>query len=314
MSIITRLAVKIEYFARHYNPWTKVYACARSLLAFGTLITLIFNDSGILFRPTAQFSQAPACIGIAKVSIFCLFNDNLELARFICILLLLIVLTGFYPRITALFHWWVSFSVITTMTIVDGGDQIASVLTLLLIPIAITDNRKNHWNDQPVSNSIYSRILVYSTICVIRLQIAILYFHSSVSKFNVEEWVDGTAVYYWFLDPMFGIPYEKRTILVNMLSNGIFVAALTWGTLILELLIATTLFLPPNHRMRRLLLPVGLLFHIGILLIHGLVSFFFSMAASLILLLIPATSTSLSNYRKSKHSKIDTDPPKIEAV
>lgn len=36
-----------------FNPWTNAYGLARSLIGLATLLTLLFNDSSILFKPAA---------------------------------------------------------------------------------------------------------------------------------------------------------------------------------------------------------------------------------------------------------------------
>ena len=38
--------------------------------------------------------------------------------------------------ITAIPHWWISWSFITSVTVQDGGDQITAVLSLLLVPVS----------------------------------------------------------------------------------------------------------------------------------------------------------------------------------
>jgi len=73
-------------------------------------------------------------------------TNILVLMKWLAILVLLFVIIGYFQKIACLLHWWVSFSFLYSATIIDGGDQIASILTFLLIPICFLDNRKNHWN------------------------------------------------------------------------------------------------------------------------------------------------------------------------
>jgi antimicrobial peptide system SdpB family protein len=120
---------------------------------------------------------------------------------------------------------------------------------------------------------------------VIRLQVAVVYLHASVGKMKVEEWTNGTAVYYWFLHPVFGAADWLRPVLVPLLMSPVPVTVLTWGAVILELILFAGLFMERRHR--RWLLWVGLAFHFGIVLVHGLVGFFFAMAGALILYLWP---------------------------
>lgn len=108
-----------------------------------------------------------------------------------------------------------------------------------------------------------------------------------VGKLFVEEWINGTAVYYWFTHSYFGV----NPLFINpvrlVLSNDIIVLFIIWGTLIFEFLLAVCLILPKNDHKRILFLILGICFHLDIEFIHGLVSFYFVMAAALVLYLIP---------------------------
>lgn len=202
----------LEDLSKRTYPWTNVYGLARSLLALGTLLTLVFNDTTILFRPGSGIPDYPLCSGIGNFGIYCLFSQQLDIAKWISITVLLAVLSGWRPRITAIPHWWVSLSLHTSALTLDGGDQVTAVLTFLLLPISLTDDRKWHWSLK--KNTIqtiapfepFRIILSVITYWVIRFQVSIIYFHAFVAKVSIEEWLDGTILYYWFTDPVVGLP------------------------------------------------------------------------------------------------------------
>src|SRR6202048_3251395 len=128
------------------TPWTNVYGVARSLLALATAGTLAFSATGSLFRPAAGLPLAPYCNGPGRISVFCLVPyDRLWLRRGLAVAILLVVPAGCRPGSPALFHWWVSFSFAVSAPIPDGGDQATAVLTLLMLPVALTDPRRWHW-------------------------------------------------------------------------------------------------------------------------------------------------------------------------
>src|SRR6202011_1493848 len=128
------------------TPWTNVYGVARSVLALATASTLAFSATGTLFRPAVGLPPAPYCLGPGRISLFCLVpHDRLSLARWLGVAILLVVASGWRPRVTAIFHWWVAFSLFVSITIPDGGDQATAVITLLLLPVALTDPRRWHW-------------------------------------------------------------------------------------------------------------------------------------------------------------------------
>lgn len=273
------------------SPWTNVYGLARSTLALGTFITLASHHSDLLFRPMGgEVSGMLQGSGAAQWSLFNLTPpEHLEWARLFSVLVLLLVIIGWRPRITGVLHWWVSFSFASTAMLLDGGDHVAVVLSLLLLPITLTDNRRWHWSvaneSDPGILSQLKRDTAVSAMWVIRLQVAIIYFHAGVAKLAVEEWVNGTALYYWFTNPIFGAPSWLEPVLLPLLTSPVGVTLLTWTVLLLEITLFLGLVI--ERRWRPALLVLGLSFHAGIILVHGLVSFFCSMAAALILYLRP---------------------------
>ena len=272
------------------DPWTNVYGLARSLLALCTLITLLLNPATVLFRPAAGVPDAPYCYGVRSASLFCVVpRDHLDVARWIGIVILIIVASGWRPALTAIPHWWVAFSLYCTATIPDGGDQAAAVLTLLLIPVALTDPRTSHWQRPTVSGQAgprpMARLVAVVAKTAIRVQVSIIYFHAFVGKLQVPEWIDGTVLWYWLNDPTFGPAHWMRALVINFAATSIGIVLMTWGTLALEGSLAIALFLPPKIQSK--LLIAGIAFHTGIALLMGLVSFGLAMISALTLYLRP---------------------------
>lgn len=274
----------IERFARDQQPWTNVYGLARTLLAIGGIVTLAFNPPDHLFRPLAGVPEYPVCSGPAALGLFCQFG-SLEIARWVAIAALLVVASGWRPRFTAPLHWWVACSYQANAVVIDGGDQVAAVLTLLLLPVALTDGRKWHWGPPPRDAGLERRLIAGSAIVAIRVQVAAIYLHAAVGKAAVAEWIDGTAVYYFFSDPLFGPNEAIGALLLPIVRNPVGVASITWGTVILELMLFAALL--ADKKRRRGWLIAGLTLHAGIAVVHGLISFMFSMHAAVILYLRP---------------------------
>jgi|GEM_PF-7020792 len=114
-------------------------------LALGSLSTLLFTDISLLIDPLGTESGAAHGDVLYGISIFRLLSDNILLAKWICVVLLCCVVSGYYPRVTCFFHWWTSASMVASFRLFDGGDFITQVMTLLLIPICLQDGRANHW-------------------------------------------------------------------------------------------------------------------------------------------------------------------------
>lgn len=286
--ILTKLGKYALSLVNNDSPWTNVYGLARTFLALGTLLTLLFNQPDILFRPGSGINTYPICQGVGVTGIFCLAAPHLEIARWISIVILLVVASGWRPRYTAILHWWVAISLQTSAITLDGGDQVTTVLTFLLLPIALTDNRKWHWqkaesNDNSTAFTSLRSLIAISALFAIRVQVAIIYFHAAFAKLSLDEWVDGTILYYWLTDSVVGLPDWLR--IITPVFTSPLVVTFTWGSLLLEILLFMALGMPKNRW--KYLLIAGITFHTGIALMMGLVSFGMAMTAALILYLRP---------------------------
>lgn len=284
---INNLEEKLRTFALKRSPYTNVVGFSRSLIALGTLLTLLINPVDTIFirKISGSFIIPPLQNEFAnKINFFyAIGKDNLVVMKWCAIIALILVISGYFQKITSVLHWWISFSFLHSAAVIDGGDQIASILTLLLIPVCFFDNRKNHWDlkkEQLKAANLVSIFFIY----IIRIQVAVIYFHASVGKFENTEWANGTALYYWLNHSFFGMP-DYFSFINNFLENPFFVSILTYGVLILELLLF--LGLVASVRYRKAILIIALGFHFFIILFHGIFSFFFSISAALILYLYP---------------------------
>ncbi|MFF4159235.1 sporulation-delaying protein SdpB family protein [Streptomyces sp. NPDC001678] len=280
-------------------PWGNAYGLARTLLALGTAATLAFSSSATLFRPVVTIGEYPLCQGMTAGGAFCLVpRGQFDLLRWLCVAALLVVASGWRPRITALPHAYISFSVFSGIAIGDGGDQITWILSLLLALVALGDGRHWHWqrhwrtprgpaaDDEPVSRVTRGWALLGTSAWVIaRLQMALLYFQASVAKLPHTEWADGSAMYYWANNSSFGFPEWIRPLTDPVVHSPVGVAALSWLPIALELALAASPLM--SQRARWALLPLGIAFHLGIALLMGLWSFALAMGAGLFLLLSP---------------------------
>lgn len=299
------------------TPWTNVYGVARTLLAISTASTLALNSTSTLFRPIAGVpAPVPYCqVPAQQVGVFCLSHGHVDLARWVCVALLLVVASGWRPRVTAPLHWWISASFQASASTLDGGDQAAAVLTLLLLPIALTDGRKWQWTSprEDAPRSEWRSLVALSALAVVRLQVAAIYFHAAVAKMKVTEWADGTALYYWFTHPTFGGNKAVMVLLRPIIESAFGVTTLTWSVIIFEFALTMGLF--ATRPVRRVLLPLGIAFHSAIILIHGLASFALTMFAALILYLRPTDEAfelrwwrALASWRRRVVGSVSREP------
>lgn len=304
LSLIARIETRFNHIIfslAHKNIYTYKLGIARSTLAFSTFLTLIFNNPLVLFKNGNVFNAENfdgELFFFQKINFFSLFGvEHLILAKYIAILLLFLVISGYRPMITCIIHFWICISFNYATVLIEGGDQIASNLSLMLIPICILDRRKWQWqtlDNLRQRNGTETNLVSNYFHLIIKLQMCLLYFHASIGKIPNQEWANGTAVYYWFNDPTFGMSNWMHKFLDPILFNSFGVATLTWGTMLLELLLFMAIIM--NNRAKWILFILGIAFHIGIIIIHGLVSFFFSMAAGLMLYLFIDNSYGKIDY------------------
>jgi len=246
------------------------------------LITLLCDSNAILFDKDL-FGYNTINSFADNINLFFLFGyEHIWIAEIISVIVLLWVISGYFPYITGILHWWVAFSFCNAASLADGGEQVAAVLLFFLIPVTLLDRRKNHYHS-PKEHSIGRRYVSSMTLkFIIPIQMGILYMHAFTDKlYKLEEWRNGTAVYYFSKDPLFGGGTIEN---LNLFSSTFFVTSATWGTLLLELCLAGALFMSYNSK--KWMLPFGVLFHFLISVMFGLWSFMFSMIGGLIIYLI----------------------------
>lgn len=267
------------------NYFTNVYGVCRSMMAMGTLLTLVFNNTYTLFAERV-IDEIKISHTLQDINLFYMVGfESVWVAKLISIIILALVVSGYIPRITGILHWWVSFSFFNSCLVADGGDQITSVLTLLLIPITLMDGRNNHWNNA-IQTSCYKNFTAFILFSIMELQVAVVYLQAGIEKpYKVAEWVDGTAIYYWLNHNVYGASPAVLAWMDTLLDYPFIVSLFTWGAILFELLLFGVFFMARNRRVK--LLKLVLAFHFTIIIFHGLPSFFFAMAAAATLYLTP---------------------------
>jgi len=289
--MLMAIGKRARRWATRGETWTNVYGLGRSLLATATALTLALNESAVLFRPLAgALSDPPYCgEALPQAGIFCLLSPHLDLARWIAVGLLVVVASGWRPRFTGVVHWWIASALQTSASTVDGGDQCAAVLTLVLIPITLTDDRRWHWHARAPSTlrgwEEVKRLIAANCAALMRLQIAGIYYHAAVGKVHVTEWADGTAVYYWLTHPLFGVNSILAPFIRPLLLNPLTVSMMTWGVIVVELFLMMGLV--ATRAVRKVLLVFGILLHVSIMILQGLGTFSLTMFGALVLYLWP---------------------------
>ncbi|HUG92210.1 MAG TPA: HTTM domain-containing protein, partial [Planctomycetaceae bacterium] len=119
---------------------------------------------------------------------------------------------------------------------------------------------------------------------ILQLQIAWIYLATGIEKLAGTQWLGGTAAYYALqLKHTFGRPWAEALV-----RSDLFVRAVSWGTLVVELGFLPAAFFPflqPFVRLVAVAAALGL--HLGILVLMNVGNFPVVMMAGLILFLPP---------------------------
>jgi antimicrobial peptide system SdpB family protein len=281
--------------------FTSNYGMARSFIALSNIFTFALTD------PHSYFSELTFKVGQSSDMIipnyFLLFgHENLYLSTGLAIGILCWVITGYLPQITGILHAWIIYSFFTVSLIIEGGDQISQIITILLVPITLFDKRISHWHKKDslkYTRPKWIEYLCYSTIVIIQLQMAILYLFAASDKLKVTEWTDGTAFYYWFNHRPFGASEPVHWIFDPLINNHYILPLITWGVITLEILLFAAFFM--NQRNKLVLFCLAVIFHFMIVVVHGLASFFLAMVGGLIIYLLPSEGLKGFSFKNLKH-------------
>ncbi len=260
----------IENCKIHYGS----YAVLRSTLALSTLLTIIFNTTDTLFPAFVENNNLVySKITFLDYNVSYFIFQNILYFKIFSSGILFLVISGGYPRVTGILHFIVSYVFFNTAIAIDGGDQIISNVTFLLIPITLLDRNSNHWKNNQPAKSLFTKTIFHSFSFLICLQVCVIYLHSAIAKLNVDEWLNGTAIWYWFRHEIFGANYFILDVVNFLLKQPSLIYCLNYSIIILEILIAMMLFVNKERFIAKVTFIIAVIFHIGIILMHGIFSF-----------------------------------------
>lgn len=265
---------RVEAAVAAFDPSGTAVQLARSLLAFAQLTVLLANPDRTLFGTVPGQSPRQLCSGISRATLWCVAGPGTapgDAARAVALLVLGAVVLGLWPRWTCVPHWYVAFSFVARTVVVDGGDQVAQIATLLLIPICLGDARRWQWArpERPLPPA--WRGAAYAGHLLLRWQIAIVYFDAALSKLAHHSWRSGAAVPLLVRDPVFGLPAGARPFAEGLLGPAWAGDTVTWAVIAVELSIAVSVLC--GARFRRAGLVLTVLLHAAIILAMGLFGF-----------------------------------------
>ncbi|WP_165436425.1 sporulation-delaying protein SdpB family protein [Amycolatopsis suaedae] len=274
-----RLWADLTRTADEFEPRGRPLAAGRTLLALASGCLLALSPDQALFPRTAGVTDGPVCDGIGRLSMWCLAESggvNLLVCRVIALVVLTLVALGYRPRWTCVPHWYVTYSLSVTMALPDAGEQVIRILTLLLIPICLADDRRWQWRRPARPLPAAWRGRAYAAQLFVRVLGVTIYAEASLSKLAVPAWRDGTAGYYWLVHQHYGSALAVQPPLGTVLHDRIGVSVVTWGALAVELTLALCLF--GSGRVRRTGWALAVSMHGAIALLMGFTTFAMTMA------------------------------------
>jgi hypothetical protein len=146
-------------------------------------------------------------------------------------------------------------------TLGDGGDNITQIVLIYMMFLLPPTSQPKPGTKVWLHNMAFAAIA---------LQLIIMYFVTGTSKVMGNMWTNGTAMYYiaqveWFSTPFFS----------NFFKSDFFAPLAAFSTMFYQLAFPFVVF----SRYKLLLFAVGISFHLGILLMMGLVTFSTAMIA-----------------------------------
>lgn len=267
---------------------------ARALLALATLSVLVSTSWANLTPEIAGLGRPSYCEPPLSIGLFCLDTSPDKIwARSFAIAALGLVVLGVLPAVSSWLHAWVAFSFSVGIGLPDGGEQVSQVVTGLVVLMCLDDWSWCAW--LPRLGALSKSDLItersagvrWAAWMGLRMQMAYIYLHSGISKISQEDWLNGSAMYYFVRDPSFGGSGLVGDLAKWITGMDLGVAFLTWTPILFEIIIA--LLILGNSPKRRLALCMAMILHFGIIILLGLWSFGFIMVSSVALACLPGS-------------------------
>lgn len=254
----------------------------RGIIALGQMSIVLFSSRSHL-TPVTSAGESFVCEGVAAWGAYCVLPDRV--GSVVVLAILGAVCLGLAPLCTGVLHAWASFSIATGIGLPDGGEHVAQVVTLLIVVLLVPDVRRVAWRWGPDAGPQMLVGISMAAWWFLRLQMAGIYLHSAIAKLGVENWVNGSAMYYIVRDPSFGAVGPAGDLMRWLTNRPLGVATVTWGSIAVEIAIAILLL--HRGRARALALGLAVALHAAIIVTIGLWSFGLVMIGAMLVAAAP---------------------------
>ncbi|WP_328811769.1 sporulation-delaying protein SdpB family protein [Rhodococcus sp. NBC_00294] len=281
--MLTATQNRILEAIRAHAYQSRLIGLGRTLIAVSQLSVLVFTPSEYLFVPVGSQTFEMACDQVRSASAYCIIPGSPQTTSYVLMAILALVASGLLPRLTAPLHFWASFSMASSISLPDGGESVAQVMTFFLVFALAGDRRRWHWAKHEVAAETFApsalRAVSWSGAWALRLQVAYLYANSSLAKLSVPQWQEGSATYYVARMESFGSAGIFGDSFRDVVAIPLVSLATSWGSIVAEFAIAI-LVLMPFRNTARATLCISIALHTFIGLMLGIVSFAVIMVGS----------------------------------
>lgn len=292
MTLLSRLRTSIESFETHALHRHGVRAF-RALLGVTLLFRVLteFRYAGLLWGPhgfgngTSTFAFGSTVGGIIDQIFEQPFGPHLLLC--VQAIAAICLICGYCERFCGVVAWFTLFTLGNRLPeLQDGGDNVAT-LALLFSTMLLPHRVQQHGRLTTWIHNVGVAVLIF--------QICLLYFTAGTMKIGGGVWRDGTALYYisstrWFSHPT----------ALEMFKHAIPSMLAAYATMLHQLWFPIAVF----TRLRLPWLLFGVMFHIGIAVFMGLITFSMFMVALELLIISDVHYERFAAFRSACVSRV----------
>lgn len=284
-----------NYYSMHS---TNKYLYGTSLARVGLGLIILYNYLILYFQRDILLTNN-SIVGktVNDFSIYNYITNDVifEFIYHIGIFVVILYILGIYTFVIGIFNYLFVFSYINhTYLISDGGDN----LLLLLLFYLLFTNNSVHYSLKPTRYSTNKQLIILHNFAVYTciIQICIVYFISAMYQVNGEKWFNGTAIYYISQVNVF-FNYNIDSFLTN---NVYTITLLTYASILIKIAFPFLIF---NKKTKFIIITCIILFHLGIAVFMGLITFALTMIVAELLLFTDNEYLDMKNRFKLRYFK-----------
>ncbi len=226
----------------------------------------LFSVRDVLFNQQTSIIKPGRVVDFSITMLTNLLSTELykDFSMIFLLLLSLFALTGLFgmmPRISSLVVFFMAVNLQNRIYATTTGGDILAYLLLFYLSFVSNGKKLKNPNFNQIQNA-SNKVFIF--LCY--FQVIVVYAVSGIYKLMSPEWLNGEALYYILSVNEYSLPFIQQNI--NSLTGVLKVC--TWLALLYQVLFPILVF---NKRIKNYFLLGGIIFHVGIGLVMGLLNF-----------------------------------------